>query len=308
MNNDSEKHFVQRYVFDVDVGEQENAHRIQSKLSDLFNHSIVSILEKVLNEFDDPDYVVKIDQITLDLGAFTEGDLVNELPYQFERHFRSIVRELIGDIDYTRNADVRPATKIAVNPARLEIVRYYFKHGRLPAGGERLGETMEEMLRIAMEEAPAEAGVMIRKAIEESSATSRRIVRQFSGATVREIYKVLAPAHAMFLVSQETSLLIEVAAAMQANPRSVRETVVEAILRSVAKEGEVFSVQSFRRRVIENIAKVFGTAVQQAFEEEVSTLGLRQEAGEEEATSVAVIRKVLQEGPRAEPASKVVVA
>jgi hypothetical protein len=99
-------HLLQKVTFEIGLASQDGAFEIQQRISNAFRSGIVRELEKLFDHRSNPDVMISIDKIELDLGRLSANHLEEEVISAFEREFGNFLETLTHEIAV---AEVRAA-------------------------------------------------------------------------------------------------------------------------------------------------------------------------------------------------------
>ena len=85
----SKSHKIHKQVLDIELSDNNDTYNLQNRVRDVFNDSLLSIIEQQLDELTPNGELLKIDKLEIDLGRFDIGfDFERLLKDQLEKVFR----------------------------------------------------------------------------------------------------------------------------------------------------------------------------------------------------------------------------
>ena len=170
-----QQHAIGKLVVEVQLPSRDDAFSLQHALSVRCNVELMPMLGPLLDSWADPDTLLQIDRLEVNLGSCSMKDLQDELPElvvtYLQRHFQSMMAAPSPELNIQR----RPLTQ-----GYFESWLYFMQHGVLPSTAVR------------WEQEEWEAGILTALATETSALRQcqellaahpyavRRLVMQFS--------------------------------------------------------------------------------------------------------------------------------
>ena len=272
MKDNESEHVVQRVKFEFEIPQERDAQRLYTDLTRIFNNEVSRLLEKLLDEYDDPQYKLRIDSIVLDLGEISEGTLDQRVPRLLEDRLRTALWDIIGSpgtktIIPSNNLEVVP-----ILPSKLELLEEFLQTGRLPVRASRLNRSIHEIVRELLEDHPEKVVETIRSAAKLSRTVIRRVAIQFQPSTLQALYRVFQPAYGAYLIEQERMISEGVKKAMKVDTKLVLEEVrIAFLMHLVQHRSGSFSTREFRRAVGKQLQISLGPRVEAVFSKEELT-------------------------------------
>ncbi|MBP6638941.1 MAG: hypothetical protein KA293_01530 [Bacteroidia bacterium] len=259
MKAPDQPHFIQRFKFDFEIESKEDAHRLHTDLSRIFNSSIKGMLDEIMTDLDDPGHVIRIPQLVIDLGEIYEGSLEKEVLMRFETAFRRELAMRVGELRHGRAAiSADKGERIPVVPARMEIVTFFLVNGRLPAGAEQMAGKLESLMLELLEANPANILRML-KMIARKAGAIKRLSMSFSEKLIGKIYAAIVSENALSVAAIEKKLIADTSKVVKAPNSVVTMEVRQAIFRFLLIEPPaIFDRKKFQAAVSQEIRTVFG--------------------------------------------------
>ncbi|MEM6271164.1 MAG: contractile injection system tape measure protein [Bacteroidota bacterium] len=304
-------HYVQRFTFDVQVGRKQDAKPVQDRLSAIFNNRLERMLERLLDELDDPSYIIKLNTIEIDLGEIKEDSLESDLYYKLKTALEKEIGKRVRLIRGSPIIDPDIGTKVPLAPAKIDLLAYFLEYGRMPSGGEMFKSSIEEIFREMVTRSPDQMVALLHRVLPEKPVAARRIVRQFRRSTLEELVQIAAPSHVFFLRSQETEMVRLIPGLTGHSPSRVREENRIALLKYLFSEPEPrFETPTYREEMRKALTKELGSPVAQIFPatDESEDAPKRSVPGREIGRMRAVVTKALRSGPEAVNSARLIEA
>lgn len=258
MKAPEQSHFIQRFKFDFEIESKEDAHRLHNDLSRLFNQRIKGMLDDIMSELDDPNQVIRIPSLEIDLGEIYEASFDKEVLMRFEREFRRELAMRLGELRHAKA--VVPKSKgevIQLTPARIEIVAYFLVNGRLPVGAEQMAGKIEALFLELIETDED----LVRRMLGTVSTKENALIRlatSFSERFVARLYKLILPDTAVSLPSLEQQLIAEAQRVSKRPLSQVTKEVRRAILAHLlVPSNRSFDKAKLVKHVKQSLGKIF---------------------------------------------------
>ena len=166
----TQTHHIKSLLFELEVGQEEQARKLQAEMSHVWRAQIMPLLEKCLDETGDAGTVLRIDSLELDLGSIAAKTLNEEMLVRLEQQLR---RELAKRRNVILDSSSPEKTDIQSN---LELLAVYARNGCLtwwanPAQGDPINTSLDYLLQ----QAPAELARMMREFTNDERSITRII-------------------------------------------------------------------------------------------------------------------------------------
>jgi hypothetical protein len=262
-------HFVQRFKLDFQIWDQQEAVWIQNEMARLFRQYLKHTLERILDEFDSPDYLIRIDTLELDLGPILHTSLERRVPKLFEEKLYKAMADILGRAGRKIPLASSQAKVFALTMAKMELLANFLVTGQSVYGHKAGNKTMEDIFLELLAEDSIAVIDMVSSAFARSPKVAERMAFQFQPRTFEEIYKIFAPAFRSFLISQEGTIANILTVRTTSSPTTARRIVRVAILNYLLpKKGKEFEPEAFRRVVVRNIVDQLGNVAKEAFRDQ----------------------------------------
>jgi Contractile injection system tape measure protein len=192
-------HIIQKQVFDIGFPVKEKAFELQNRFSRLFYNDATPVMEEVFGQLIPEGLVLRLDALSLDLGRIREDRLEKDFRERFKQ---ALEKELeLALREYARQA--APGK----NKSLTDLLEYFLMTGSLPwwAAGELLvnpGVVIDRLIRddpSGLKDSLLYAG--------QRDYVRKRLVFQFSVATIRSVVEVLEPDEAAFIFVYRTDII-----------------------------------------------------------------------------------------------------
>ncbi len=115
------RHIIHKQKIRLQISNQEDAHGIQNKVSELFTNGLGSLLEKTLDGIAPDDQLLRFESLNLNLGVISKSN--------FEQEFKEILVSRLRDTLIT-SAHNEEQTKF--KPSAFEAMIHFLDRGTLP--------------------------------------------------------------------------------------------------------------------------------------------------------------------------------
>lgn len=264
MNSDN--HFIKRIEFDFEVEDKERAKDTQDTLSRLFRSDLQRIIEQVLDEFQVEGHLLRITNLELDLGELSEAYLESDLIDRLRSVLRRKMDEIRARVTYAASYFHHNEVLIPLWSAKMEVVIYFLKHGRLPVHATKFPGRIEDILRELIIEDAQRVKKAIGPVIRNQPAVAKRIVEQFVPEMTSELIKMFNESYQGFIEREIKEISFKVQEEYRFSQPQIQKLLQEASLVFLAmKEGGAFnqaeyfqSIKRFtEREVSEDLEKGF---------------------------------------------------
>lgn len=171
------KHFVQKYIFDVNYDSEENAYKFQTQLADFIKEKIVALTDKVLSEATE-GFLLSADKLTLDLGEISFNNYENEIYAKIQSQLSEKIALLLSG-HFTGNAQEN-VTFLSKELSDLQIFDFFIQNGFLPWNihQEYTSYSVKKLLIELIENNPPSIKKYIEK-VTSDEVLRTRLIRQF---------------------------------------------------------------------------------------------------------------------------------
>jgi len=179
------KHFVQKYIFDVNYDSEENAYKFQTQLADFIKEKIVALTDEVLSKATE-GILLSADKLTLDLGEISFDNYENEIYAKIKSQLSEKIALLLSG-HFTGNTK-ESVTFLSKELSDLQIFDFFLQNGFLPWNihQEYTSYSVKKLLIELIENNPP----TIRKYIEKVASDEvlrTRLIRQFEDEVLWKI-------------------------------------------------------------------------------------------------------------------------
>ena len=259
-------HLVEQQKIDVIVSPELAGPALLDRIGDFNRARFLPVIERVLDEYDRPGELIRIDRLTLDLGRFEGGDLAGA-----EERLAGALRKALAEALALARERPEGAAWLADGPERMplglalvEVFEHYLLHGAWPYGaGMDLATAPAQCLEQLIADEPAALAAMLRRRGAADNVL-RRLVRQMPGAQLRGLLHRLEPAHAAYVIAylDDVRASHQVAPVVPATPAELDETLWTIVLRdALAQAGLQANRKAFLRRLLTQLAAAGGAPV-----------------------------------------------
>lgn len=185
---------IQKNTFDFQVEQEAFAQALYGRWDTFHRNSFEKVVEEVLNRYDTPDALIRIETLDLDLGTLTEENFYEQFPRVLARKLDEIFAAYLAHKD-TRPGDIRI---IPLTQSLLDTFVFYLSKGYLPWEEEtrrwNLSDLLQEIIR-------SDAAGLLRFLQDEGGRTAvrERLAFQFADADLERLTAVVVPSDSQFI-------------------------------------------------------------------------------------------------------------
>ncbi|WP_028978413.1 contractile injection system tape measure protein [Sporocytophaga myxococcoides] len=179
------KHFVQKYVFDVNYDSEENAYKFQTQLADFIKETIVALTDEVLSKATE-GFLLSADKLTLDLGEISFDNYENEIYAKIKSQLSDKIALLLSG-HFTGNTQ-ESVTFLSKELSDLQIFDFFLQNGFLPWNihQEYTSYSVKKLLIELIENNPPTIKKYIEK-VTSDEVLRTRLIRQFDDEVLWKI-------------------------------------------------------------------------------------------------------------------------
>lgn len=175
-----QQHAIGKLLLEVQLPSREEAFALQGTLSTRCTAELEPMLSALLDSWSDPDTLLQIDKLEIDLGTCDMEALRRELPEMvityLRRHFQGMQAQLTLEAGMQR---------VSLSQGYFESWLYFLEHGSLPAAAVRWQQDEWEAGTLTALSSETYALQQCRRLFTEHPYAVRRLVLQFSPAFVQ---------------------------------------------------------------------------------------------------------------------------
>lgn len=299
MKAPDQPHFVQRFKFDFEIERKEDAFRLHNDLSRIFQQKIKRLLDEIMTELDDRAYVVRIPLLEIDLGEIYEGSLEKEVMMRFETEFRRELAFRLGELRHPKaQVPKEKGEKIALMPARIEIVAFFLLHGRLPNGAEHMAGKMEALLQELLETHPDLVLQMLKTVARQGDNPLKRLAISFSEKLISRLYALMVSDNAISIASIEKKLVKDLGKRVQRPLGVITLEVRRAIFQYLLVDSPaVFDRRKLQTAVTAALAGILGMEASEGLDEaaeESESIATRNERRAKRQAALEVLQRYMK--------------
>lgn len=185
---------IQKNTFDFQVEQEAFAQTLYGRWDTFHHTSFEKVVEDVLSRYDNPDELIRIETLDLDLGTFTEEEFYEQFPRVLARKLDEIFAAYLTHKD-ARPGDIRI---IPLTQSLLDTFSFYLSKGYLPWNEDarplNLSDLLQDIIR-------SDAAGLLRFLQEEGgrAAMRERLAFQFSDADLERLTAVVVPSDSQFI-------------------------------------------------------------------------------------------------------------
>ncbi|WP_299409863.1 contractile injection system tape measure protein [Acaryochloris sp. IP29b_bin.148] len=201
-----QRHTIKQQILDLRVGSNIKAFELQNQLSALYRSKIISLIQVYCDQISDPDTLVRINTLDIDLGEINLQTLETDFVAKVKDHLYQQLAKKLGPLATAPSPTSPPEQAITptekskshppTNPTEslLEIFSYFLQTGRLPwwcdtLSPSALEDCCEQLLRLS----PVPLKALLQAQLKYAKPL-QRLIDQFSDQTLSNLVTLLAPA------------------------------------------------------------------------------------------------------------------
>lgn len=174
--------------FDFQMENLSFAQTLYGRWDDFCRLSFEKVLDEVLSRYDDPEMLIELETLTLDLGTLAEADFYEQFPRLLARRLDEVFSAYLAN----REAHRGEIRVLPIRKSRLEQFAFYLLHGYLSweeeTGGRNVGDFLDQIL----EEDPE--GLLAFLQLHGGKLSVRtRLVFQFSDPELNRLVSLVVP-------------------------------------------------------------------------------------------------------------------
>lgn len=190
-------HQIAQLIFEIDVPSTDQAFSFQNDASSFIRNEVSRVLESILDEYDQPGMIIRIDELELSLEnisfnpanmPFLREELRKQLNEQLSEQLHSKVVGEKKDSSGKVQVSIRAESEDV-----LEILDYYLDHGRLPWWASHIKNFQfnQEFLNL-MESNPSDLIGIVKSKLSKEHVRER-LVNQLNPELVQKLLIELIP-------------------------------------------------------------------------------------------------------------------
>lgn len=201
------RHLIAKQVFELRVGHEHGAvPELQESFSRQYWQSIVPAFEKLFDQFAEPDELIRVDRLELDLGRWTKEDILSG---KFVKNLISQLESVIKD--NLRGDDGVKVNRQAVSVGNFDLWLYFLEYGYLPADTLQ-PETLEKWQQQILESLTAQSGsaLRLRNLLLRRPKASERLLLQYDDSFLKQLLETLTDRKQDELVSMVDDVVSDI--------------------------------------------------------------------------------------------------
>ncbi|MEM1255798.1 MAG: contractile injection system tape measure protein [Cyanobacteria bacterium P01_H01_bin.21] len=195
-----QRHVIKKQYLDLRIGSNIEAFELQNQVSALYRSKIIPLLEVYCDRLSEPDSILRIDTLDIDLGEIDLQTLETDFVTAVEKYLFQQLTKKIDSLIKSPADQSPPLTKVAKQPSladptasRLELLNYFLQTGRLSWWCDTLSQSaLEDCCDHLLKVSPVALKVLLQTKIKHIHAL-RRLIYQFSDQTLTKLVALLAP-------------------------------------------------------------------------------------------------------------------
>ncbi|WP_303315338.1 contractile injection system tape measure protein [Flavivirga abyssicola] len=247
---DTQTHIIKSQQYEIELHDASQGYEYQSRVSQLQEHGIQVILQKVMDTYHATEYLDQYDEVVLDLGTISESNFDRELGYKIEEAFIDFFKNNTYD-----NGSLIRGKRKPIHKTKIDQFVFFLKNGYLqwdtPSSTKPL-----ELLTTALRN-NKEALIAILKKEGQKETIRKRLISQLKDTALEQIVIAIKNEEGVYINQsrrdiiqyQENNIIVEV------NKGYFRNAIWEIILTYIFVEVTGYSNQTnFLKYLIRKIA------------------------------------------------------
>ncbi|OEJ98586.1 hypothetical protein A8C32_05135 [Flavivirga aquatica] len=177
---DDQTHIIKSQQYEIELEDASQGYTYQSRVSQIQEHSIQNILQKVMDIYHVPEYLDQYNDIVLDLGTISASNFDRELGYKIEEAFINFFKNNTYD-----NGSLIKGKRKPIYKKQIDQFVFFLKNGYLqwdtPSSTKPI-ELLESALRNNKEEL-----VAILKKEGQKESIRKRLISQLQDTALEKI-------------------------------------------------------------------------------------------------------------------------
>ncbi|WP_417873728.1 contractile injection system tape measure protein [Xanthomarina gelatinilytica] len=250
MEDASRHHIIGSQNYSISIGDEKDAHSIQSSVSILQDRAIRSAIERVLDKYDDPNVVNQFAQVELDLGSIPKSNFEDELIKRIEEQLLLFFANRTDD-----RGRLRGGTRKTLQHSLLNKLEYFLENGHHRWDGVKNLSPRQILQQLTARKPKALSELL--KQIGKKEQVRKRLVYQFHDEALEALVYLVKPQEADVIVGAARNVIK--APADRTLPwlvrGNLRNAVWEVIMAYLFVSGKSFTdKRSFLKYLIANVA------------------------------------------------------
>lgn len=201
-----QRHVIKKQYLDLYIGSNIKAFELQNRVSVLYRSKIIPLLEVYCDRLSEPDSILRIDTLDIDLGEIDLQTLETDFVAAVEKHLSQQLAPKNDSLVESQAGQILPLEKAArqlsltdSTTSRLELFSYFLQTGHLPWWCTSFSQsTLEDYCDDLLKTSPVTLKALIQTKIKHVHAL-RRLIYQFSDQTLIKLVALLAPVGAQWV-------------------------------------------------------------------------------------------------------------
>jgi len=262
-------HKLQKQIINATYYDKAGVDRFYDRALHLFYQDLQPEMERILNKYADPNQLVSINKLNINLGLTYESDLRNQWLSRFKAEFE---KELSSKIKGIKNGLGELGESIqSISENDLDILLFFMTSGRLPWQKNASATNISTLFDRLLTSSPAALDKRIRSESKKEQMIAR-LVLQFTDKQLANLIKVMQPSESTFIIKSAAELRKnqQKNRIVQTNNNAFRDAVWKFMLTYIINQrGSYFNTREFLGAVLYNMAMhfnvEFGWLIQEIF-------------------------------------------
>ncbi|MBD78255.1 MAG: hypothetical protein CL840_04980 [Crocinitomicaceae bacterium] len=193
-------HIIRSYKYQIVLDDEKEARSMQSTISLLQESKVNSLLEKVMDHYDDKDSIYQFNDVELDLGTLAKSNFENNVLYRIEEELHNFFAFAIQE-----NGNLRTGKRILLRDHKLEQFAHFLEHGYFKWDSKPTLSPSNLLTELIKENSKELVQVLHRYGKKE--IVRKRMVLQLDEKSLENIVHTVAKNDALYIVTYKKNML-----------------------------------------------------------------------------------------------------
>ncbi len=253
------KHLIKKHIFDIRMGNERKAPAIQDRISEVFRQKLTTVIEEIFNRFSNPNQLIRIDKLELDLGKIGELYLEDELIRKISYQLPFALSEIIAKAELTSHKEGVEIT--STTHSNLELLQFYLQNGALPwwHKSDSQSESIETIFQQLLTQKPRATATLLQK-IGKQKTVQKRLMFQFSNELLEKVIRLLIPKYALSVNTYINKIQQQIQRQKLQNnitQTALKHQIYTFTLQYIFESDTLFTLTPFKTALKENLTAHF---------------------------------------------------
>ncbi|CAM1362691.1 conserved hypothetical protein [Tenacibaculum litopenaei] len=242
-------HIIRRQRFELEIGDAAEGHAYQSRVSQLQEHSIQHVIQRVLDKYHSPKFLDVYNEIELDLGSISAVNFERELTYKLEEALASFFKSNVFENTLLRG------TRQPIHKTQVDRFIFFLKNGYLQWDVPSATNPVS-LLKDALRD-DAETLIEVLKVEGKKERIRKRLISQLQDESLEEIVTAVKSEEASFINQSRRDIIgyQQEYRLVETNPGYFRQATWDIVLAYIFTEVSGYANQkNFLQYLIKEVA------------------------------------------------------